>query len=42
MATSSLPTTYVIDSEGMIRVDKVGAADWNSKKVRTLLDEMIQ
>ena len=42
MTTSSLPTTYVIDSQGMIRVDKVGAADWNSKKVRSLLDEMIQ
>lgn len=42
MTTSSLPTTYVIDSQGMIRVDKVGAADWNSKKVRSLLDEMLQ
>ena len=42
MSTSSLPTTYVIDSQGMIRVDKVGAADWNSKKVRALLDGLIQ
>ena len=42
LATSSLPTTYLIDSEGMIRVEKVGAADWNSKKVRSLLDQMIQ
>ena len=42
MSTSSLPTTYLIDSQGMIRVDKVGAADWNSKKVRTLLDGLIQ
>ena len=42
MTTSSLPTTYVIDSQGMILVDKVGAADWNSKKVRSLLDEMLQ
>lgn len=42
LSTSSLPTTYLIDSKGMIRVDKVGAADWNSKKVRSLLDELIQ
>ncbi|MGA9271236.1 MAG: TlpA disulfide reductase family protein [Lutimonas sp.] len=42
LSTSSLPTTYLIDTQGMIRVDKVGAADWNSKKVRSLLDELIQ
>ena len=41
LATSSLPTNYLIDPQGMIRIDKVGAADWNSKKVRSLLDEMI-
>lgn len=42
LSTSSLPTTFLIDAKGMIRVDKVGAADWNSKKVRALLDSMIQ
>ncbi len=42
LSSSSLPTTYLIDSEGVVRVDKVGAADWNSKKVRSLLDELIQ
>ena len=42
LSTSSLPTTYVIDSQGMIRVDKVGATDWNSKKVRALLDGLIK
>ncbi len=41
LKTSSLPTTYLIDPQGTIRIDKVGAADWNSKKVRGLLDELI-
>ena len=41
LKTSSLPTTYLIDPQGTIRIDKVGAADWNSKKVRALLDELI-
>jgi thiol-disulfide isomerase/thioredoxin len=42
LSSSSLPTTFLIDSEGVIRIDKVGAANWNSKKVRSLLDDLIQ
>lgn len=38
---SSLPTTYVIDKKGTIVMDKIGAANWNSKKVRNLLDDLI-
>ncbi|TYP72895.1 TlpA family protein disulfide reductase [Aquimarina intermedia] len=38
---SSLPTTYVIDKGGAIIMQKVGAADWNSKSVRRLLDSLI-
>ena len=42
LSSGSLPTTYIIDASGAIRVKKVGAADWNSGKVRDLLDEMLQ
>ncbi|WP_459212280.1 TlpA family protein disulfide reductase [Aquimarina rhabdastrellae] len=38
----SLPTTYVIDKEGTIIVDKIGAADWNSSSTRELLDKLIK
>ncbi len=42
LKSNSLPTTYVIDASGVIRVEKVGAADWNSKKVRDLLEELLK
>lgn len=42
MQSNSLPTTYIINKEGEIVVNKTGAADWSSGKVRDLLDELIQ
>ena len=36
--TNSLPTTYLINETGEIVIDKTGAADWNTEKVRALLD----
>ena len=39
--SNSLPTTYVISKKGDIVIDKSGAADWNSKKVRKLLDQLL-
>ncbi len=36
-----LPTTFVIDSEGKVITREEGAANWNSKKVRAMLDELI-
>lgn len=41
MDSNSLPTTYVIDRRGTIVASKVGAADWNSGKVRDLLDHYL-
>lgn len=38
---SSIPRTFVIDKNGYIRVDKSGAADWNSKSFRTKIDELL-
>lgn len=36
----ALPTTYIIDQEGKIIVEKVGAADWNGEKVRKILKDL--
>ena len=38
---NSIPASYLIDKNGAILISKVGAADWNSNKVRNLLDELI-
>jgi thiol-disulfide isomerase/thioredoxin len=42
LKSNSLPTTYIIDQQGMIVVEKAGAADWNSPKVRRILDHLLQ
>ncbi len=42
LQASSLPTTYIIDKEGKVHIQKVGAADWNSQEVRALLDELAE
>ena len=42
MNSNSLPTTYIVESSGHIVASKVGAADWNSDKVRKLLDRLIE
>jgi thiol-disulfide isomerase/thioredoxin len=42
LRSNSLPTTYIIDQQGMVVVDKAGAADWNSSKVHRLLDNLLQ
>jgi len=39
--TNSIPASYLIDKNGAILISKVGAADWNSTKVRNLLDDLI-
>ncbi len=42
LETSSIPRTFVLDRDGNIVIDKTGAADWNSKTVRRLLDDLLQ
>ena len=39
--TNSIPASYLIDKNGAILISKVGAADWNSTKVRNLLNDLI-
>ena len=41
MSSNALPTTYIINSKGSIVASKVGAADWNSNRVRSLLDDQL-
>lgn len=38
---SSIPRTFLIDKQGNIVIDKTGAANWNSDKVRATLDELL-
>ncbi|MCR9181367.1 MAG: TlpA family protein disulfide reductase [Flavobacteriaceae bacterium] len=39
--SNALPTTYVIDKKGEILIKKTGVADWNSRKLRELLDKLL-
>jgi peroxiredoxin len=41
LQSSALPTTFVISKTGKIVMKETGAADWNSNKVRKLLDELL-
>lgn len=39
--TSSIPATFLIDKKGNIVIDKKGAADWNSRKTREIIDKLL-
>ncbi len=39
---SSIPRTLLIDKNGNIVIDKTGAANWNSDKVRGQIDELLK
>lgn len=38
---SSIPRTFLIDKQGTIVIDKTGAANWNSDKVRSTIGELL-
>ncbi|MFI1770819.1 TlpA family protein disulfide reductase [Thalassobellus citreus] len=38
---SSIPRTFLIDKEGNVVIDKNGAANWNSEKVRKTIDSLL-
>ena len=40
--SSSLPTTYILDRNGEIVVEKVGAANWDSQRIHHLLEGLVQ
>ncbi len=37
----SIPRTFLIDTNGNIVIDKMGAANWNSEKVRNTIDGLL-
>lgn len=41
MQSKALPTTFIFDKQGGIHVKKKGSANWNSKKIRGLLDKLV-
>ena len=41
LTSKTIPTTYVINKEGKIIIAETGVADWNSSKIRNLLDELV-
>jgi thiol-disulfide isomerase/thioredoxin len=38
----SIPRTFLIDKNGNVIIDESGAANWNSEKVRTTIDELLK
>jgi len=40
--TNSIPASYLINKKGEILISKVGAANWNSDKVRKLIDDLLK
>lgn len=38
----SIPRTFLLDRKGQIIIDESGAANWNSKKVRETIDELLK
>jgi len=41
MKTKSIPSTYILNKQGQQVLEKSGAFDWNSKKVRNFLDALL-
>lgn len=38
--STSIPTTYIIDKKGKVVINEKGIADWNSGKIRELMEEI--
>ena len=39
---STIPRTFLIDKTGRIIIDEIGAANWNSDKVRLVIDNLLK
>ena len=40
--SNSIPTTFILDKNGVVKVNKKGAARWNSGKAEKLLEQLIK
>jgi hypothetical protein len=38
---TSIPRTFLINKDGSIVIDKTGAANWNSEKIRETIDTLL-
>ncbi|CAL2103163.1 Thiol-disulfide oxidoreductase [Tenacibaculum sp. 190130A14a] len=41
LQSNSIPATFILDKSGKIIVDKKGPANWNTEKIRSLLDDLL-
>lgn len=42
VASENTPRSYLIDREGYVVVDQEGIADWDSQRIRELLDQLLK
>lgn len=42
ISTRSLPTTFIIDKNGKLALKEIGTANWNSSKVRQMLNDLLK
>jgi thiol-disulfide isomerase/thioredoxin len=42
LKTNSIPSSFLVDKNGSILIEKVGAADWNSDKTRSIINEILK
>lgn len=42
LQSNSLPTTYIIDKNGNIVINKSGVADWDNDSVKEILDSLLE
>jgi thiol-disulfide isomerase/thioredoxin len=40
LSSNSIPATFIIDKQGYVVVDKVGAVDWGSERIIALIDSL--
>lgn len=42
LSHKSYPTTYIIDTKGKIVINKTGGADWNTKQIKTIINQLVK
>jgi thiol-disulfide isomerase/thioredoxin len=42
LKTNSIPSSFLLDKNGSVIIEKVGAADWNSSKTRNIIDQILK
>lgn len=42
LKTNAIPYSFLIDKNGKVVIEKTGSANWNSSKVRSLIDNLLK